>query len=97
MPADRKTWCAFGRSGAIAIGVLVAAVSAAAAQTDYRPRDQQRTIDELRTQRQQSDQRLGDDLVRQRQLQEQRSQQQQYEDQLRRQRLQDQLDRQQRR
>lgn len=90
MSTIRNTW----RASSIAAGVLLAAVSAAMAQTpNYPQRDQQRTLDQMRIQRQQTDQRLGDDLTRQRQIQEQRAQQQQYEDQLRRQRLQEQHER----
>jgi hypothetical protein len=65
--------------------ILLASLSAAAAQTYQQQRDQDRAMDQLRIQRQQSDQRLSDDLRQRLQQQDQRSQQLQFENQLRRQ------------
>jgi hypothetical protein len=93
----RASW-----AGWIGVSLLLASASVAASQTRaqgseaYPQRDQQQILDQLRVQRQLSDQRLGDDLRRQQQGQDIRRQQIEIEDRIRRQQLQDQIDRQRR-
>lgn len=90
MPTRRK----ISHSGWIALGLVLATAAGAAGQT-YQQRDQQQILDQLRIQRQQSEQRLDSDLRRQQQMQDLRSQQQQLDEQIRRQQLREQLERQQ--
>ena len=95
-----STYRRTSQAGWIGVALLLASVSAAASQSRaqrdqaYPQRDQQQILDQLRVQRQQSDQRLGDDLRRQQDQQRSRSEQLQIEDRIRRQQLQDQIDRQ---
>ena len=74
-------------------GLLMVLVSIGAAASQTYPQRDDRLIDQLRQQRELSQQRLSDDLRQRLQQQEQQHQRIQLEDRIRRQQIQDQLDR----
>jgi hypothetical protein len=91
MSTSRKT----SLVGWIGLALLLISAGAAASQS-YPQREQHQVIDQLRVQRQLSDQRLGEDLRLQQELQRARSEQLRLEERIRRQQLQDQIERRQR-
>jgi hypothetical protein len=90
MSARRKA----SRVGGMALAILAVSTGVVAAQS-YDRRNQQQLTDQLRLQRELSDQQRANDIRRQQQQQDSRSQQLRLEDKIYRQRLQDQIDRQQ--
>ena len=81
------------RVGGMALAMLMVSVGAAAAQS-YDQRSQPQITDQLRLQRQLSDQQRANDIRQEQQQLDSRSQQLRLEDQIYRQRLRDQMDRQ---
>jgi hypothetical protein len=85
----------FSQIGGLAIALLAVSAGVVAAQSSYDRRSQQQLTDQLRLQRELSDQQRANDIRQQQQQLDSRSQQLRLEDRIYRQRLQDQLDRQQ--